>query len=118
MDPATKSMVYDITFERLPGQASMDEVLCRPWTEEIEDYKEYKRLRQLARDEHDAQAQKTKKKSKATLATDGALDLLKTQPIDSPLAYDEEWVESDPEWQSLRREGPFTSRRLATDTSI
>ena len=27
----------------------MEEVLCRPWVEEIEDYKEYKRLRQFVK---------------------------------------------------------------------
>ncbi|KAK5116458.1 hypothetical protein LTR62_008007 [Meristemomyces frigidus] len=48
-DVATKAMVYDVYLTRLPGQTPMDEVLLRPWVEEIEDYKEYKRLRQLAR---------------------------------------------------------------------
>ncbi|KAK0342818.1 hypothetical protein LTR91_023166 [Friedmanniomyces endolithicus] len=50
MDAKKKEMVYFISFKRLPDQLSMDEVLRRPWTEEIEDYREYKRLRRLARD--------------------------------------------------------------------
>ncbi|GAB7361818.1 hypothetical protein MBLNU230_g1860t1 [Neophaeotheca triangularis] len=44
-EPTTKTMSYDITFQRLPMQASMEAVLARPMTEEAEDYREYKRIR-------------------------------------------------------------------------
>ncbi|KAK1069858.1 hypothetical protein LTR12_006547 [Friedmanniomyces endolithicus] len=50
MDAKKKELIYFISFKRLPDQPSMDEVLRRPWTEEIEDYREYKRLRRLARE--------------------------------------------------------------------
>lgn len=44
-EPTTKTTSYDITFQRLPMQASMEAVLARPMTEEAEDYREYKRIR-------------------------------------------------------------------------
>jgi hypothetical protein len=42
-------MVYDITFQRLSSESSMDAVLQRPWTEEAEDYARYKRFKKDAR---------------------------------------------------------------------
>lgn len=47
----TKDMIYEIKFERLSTETSMDLVLRRPFADEIEDYKEYKRLRQLHREQ-------------------------------------------------------------------
>ena len=48
--PATGRMVYDITFKRLSSESSMEAVLQRPWTEEVEDYAKYKRLKKSARE--------------------------------------------------------------------
>lgn len=42
--------MYDIMFQRLFSESSMDAVLQRPWTEEAEDYAKYKRLKKDARD--------------------------------------------------------------------
>jgi hypothetical protein len=39
-----------ITFKRLASELSMDSVLCRPWSDEVEDYTEYKRLRRMYRE--------------------------------------------------------------------
>lgn len=48
-------MVYDITFQRLSSESSMDLVLQRPWTEEAEDYARYKRFKKDAREKrHEA----------------------------------------------------------------
>lgn len=48
-------MTYDITFQRLSGESSMEAVLQRPWTEEAEDYARYKRLKKDAREKrHEA----------------------------------------------------------------
>jgi hypothetical protein len=58
LDPATKRMVYDITFQRLYGESSMDAVLQRPWTEEVEDYARYKRLKRDAREKRQEATQK------------------------------------------------------------
>ncbi|EMC92317.1 hypothetical protein BAUCODRAFT_151729 [Baudoinia panamericana UAMH 10762] len=49
LDSRTRTTVYYINFKRLPDQLSMDTVLARPWTEEVEDYREYKRMRHAAR---------------------------------------------------------------------
>jgi hypothetical protein len=58
LDPATKRMVYGITFQRLYGESSMDAVLQRPWTEEVEDYARYKRLKRDAREKRQEATQK------------------------------------------------------------
>lgn len=42
-------MIYEVKFERLASEISMDAVLRRPFADEVEDYKEYRRLRQLYR---------------------------------------------------------------------
>jgi hypothetical protein len=48
-------MTYDITFQRLSSESSMDAVLQRPWTEEAEDYARYKRIKKDAREKrHEA----------------------------------------------------------------
>ena len=59
LHPKSKAMTYDITFERLVSEPNMETVLCRPWNDEVEDYREYKRLRKEARD---SQAQSAKAK--------------------------------------------------------
>ena len=51
-------MVYDITFQRLSTESSMDLVLQRPWTEEAEDYARYKRLKKDAREKRHEAARK------------------------------------------------------------
>jgi hypothetical protein len=43
--------------QRLPGQTSMEAVLRRPLSDEVEDYKEYKRLRQVWRSRQIAELQ-------------------------------------------------------------
>ncbi|KAK4574942.1 hypothetical protein LTR86_000792 [Recurvomyces mirabilis] len=75
-DTKTRAMVYDIHFVRLPDQQPMEEVLSRPWIEEIEDYKEYKRLRQLMKDKK-AEAVRPVVGALSTLAgsADGACDV-------------------------------------------
>lgn len=55
LNPSTGRMVYDITFQRLSSESSMDEVLQRPFIEEVEDYARYKRLKKDAREKrHEA----------------------------------------------------------------
>ena len=49
MDPKKKEMVYEINFKRLGSEPSIDVVLRRPFSDEVEDYREYKRLRQMVR---------------------------------------------------------------------
>lgn len=51
-------MVYDITFQRLSSESSMDAVLQRPWTEEAEDYARYKRFKKDAREKRHEDARK------------------------------------------------------------
>ena len=51
-------MVYDITFQRLSTESSMEAVLQRPWTEEAEDYARYKRLKKDAREKRHEAARK------------------------------------------------------------
>jgi hypothetical protein len=71
-----KDIVYDIQFKRLASEASMDMVLRRPFSDEIEDYREYKRIRDVMRS---AQKDGTKVKRETapptvTFSTDGAFD--------------------------------------------
>lgn len=68
-----QKMVYDIQFKRLSGEPSMDVVLRRPFSDEIEDYREYKRIRQDMK----LNQQVSKSKGKAmgptvTFSSDGA----------------------------------------------
>lgn len=49
MNPKKREMVYEINFKRLASEPSMEIVLRRPFSDEIEDYREYKRLRQVVR---------------------------------------------------------------------
>lgn len=46
----TNEVVIIITFNRISTESSIDTVLCRPWSDEVEDYAEYKRIRKLYRD--------------------------------------------------------------------
>lgn len=72
-------MVYDITFKRLSSEPSMEAVLQRPWTEEVEDYAKYKRLKRSAREKRQEAERKTlETSSKPGVAvvsgSDGTLD--------------------------------------------
>lgn len=51
-------MIYDISFERLPSESSMDAVLERPYVEEVEDYSKYKRLKKDVKDQQEDAAKK------------------------------------------------------------
>jgi len=51
-DSSTKTWTYDIQFQRLEQQVSMDKVLTRPLAEEVDDYMEYKRIREETRFSH------------------------------------------------------------------
>ena len=44
-----KEMVYEVQFKRLASEPSMETVLRRPFSDEIEDYREYKRIRHAVR---------------------------------------------------------------------
>ncbi|KAK5134485.1 hypothetical protein LTR08_006402 [Meristemomyces frigidus] len=76
-DPKSKGFVYDISFRRLSSEISMDKVLSRPWTDEVEDYKEYKRLRNIAR----GKADKIKTIDKLPTMLDGDTKAHDWQPI-------------------------------------
>ena len=71
-----KEMVYDIQFKRLASETSMDAVLRRPYSDEIEDYKEYKRIRNAIRLAHEeaAKAIQIVKTPTFTISSDGADD--------------------------------------------
>ncbi|KAL1584640.1 hypothetical protein WHR41_06829 [Cladosporium halotolerans] len=75
-DSSTDHMSYDITFKRLPSESSMEDVLQRPWTEEIEDYKEYKRVKKEAKDKREEALRKTKEHGPGVVVTasDGPAD--------------------------------------------
>ena len=118
MDVHSKQMVYDISFKRLPDQISMTEVLARPWTEEIEDYKEYKRLRQTARDKQ-AEAAKAKKevvKPTVTVSADGSAEIFEDDATDSILEHSSD--ESEPGWEYLRRGQVEQPRPSLRDRSV
>ena len=68
-DAQSKKTVFTVVFKRLATEVSMDTVLCRPWSNEIDDYLEYKRLRQIAR-ENEAKVNK----STSTASIDGTVD--------------------------------------------
>ncbi|KAH9822002.1 hypothetical protein Tdes44962_MAKER04899 [Teratosphaeria destructans] len=77
-DRKTKEHIYDITFTRLSTEPSMESiVLCRPWAEEVEDYKQYKRLRQLARSAQHKASELEQSKDVANVSTtiDGTFDV-------------------------------------------
>lgn len=65
-DPKTKSMIYEVKFKRLSSEPSMEEVLKRPYADEVEDYKEYKRIRNEVRMRQD-EAAKAKKAKRVVL---------------------------------------------------
>jgi hypothetical protein len=70
-------MVYDITFKRLSSESSMEAVLLRPWTEEVEDYAKYKRLKRSAREEGqeaERKAMETKPGDLLVSGSDGTTD--------------------------------------------
>ncbi|KAK4542675.1 hypothetical protein LTR36_006247 [Oleoguttula mirabilis] len=82
-EPKTKSVTYDISFKRLPSERNMDEVLRRPWTEEIEDYKEATRLRHLARDKLN-KAKKNEMLLAVARPGDGAVDVFEDETAETP----------------------------------
>ena len=90
-----------ISFKRLADQPSMDEVLRRPWIEEVEDYREYKRLRQLAREKASeaAAAKVATNNPTVILSTDGIVDVY--EGAECILGRPSE--ESNPETTGLRR---------------
>lgn len=46
----SRETVYEVKFKRLASEPSIDVVLKRPYSDEIEDYQEYKRLHQVERE--------------------------------------------------------------------
>lgn len=78
-DPKTAETVFLITFKRLPNEVSMEAVLSRPYTDEVEDYTEYKRLRHVHREK-----QKETSKPGLQLSADGSLDVYQAETAQSP----------------------------------
>jgi hypothetical protein len=81
--PATGRMVYDITFKRLASESSMEAVLQRPWTEEVEDYAKYKRLKRSAREkrqEAERKAMEAKPGDVLVSGSDGTTDARNVWP--------------------------------------
>lgn len=70
--------MYEIHFKRLASEISMDIVLRRPYSDEIEDYREYKRIRQAARlaQEQTAKVKRETTSPIVTISSDGASDVL------------------------------------------
>ncbi|KAJ9638348.1 hypothetical protein H2201_002732 [Coniosporium apollinis] len=50
-EDVSSSVIWEVTLEREPGQALMEDVLRHPLADEVDDYMEYKRIRGLDRDE-------------------------------------------------------------------
>lgn len=70
-------MVYDITFKRLASETSMEQVLQRPWREEVEDYTKYKQLKRSAREkrqEAERKAMEAKPGDVLVSGSDGTTD--------------------------------------------
>ncbi|KAF2162122.1 hypothetical protein M409DRAFT_27502 [Zasmidium cellare ATCC 36951] len=78
-DPKTSETVFLITFKRLPNEVSMDTVLSRPFTDEVEDYTEYKRLRHVHREK-----QKESSAPGLQFSADGSLDIYQDETAQSP----------------------------------
>ncbi|EME47406.1 hypothetical protein DOTSEDRAFT_31847 [Dothistroma septosporum NZE10] len=64
-DAKTSQTVVTVSFMRLSSEVNMDAVLCRPWSDEVEDYTEYKRLRREHHDKKDG-------RPPSIIASDGA----------------------------------------------
>lgn len=103
-------MVYDITFQRLSSESSMDAVLQRPSTEEAEDYARYKRFKKDAREKRHEAARKIVETRPGFLlsGSDGTVDA-RPQPE----------VKKDSVWENHPAESPNgsvvvlpTSRKL------
>lgn len=76
----TNEIALVITFKRLASEPSMDSVLCRPWSDEVEDYVEYKRIRKQF---HDSQNDAMRLKPTASaISTDGACDGAVLWPVE------------------------------------
>ena len=71
-------MVYEVNFKRLASEQSMDVVLRRPYSDELEDYREYKRLRNLAREKQE----KGSTSPLLTFSSDGAGEGVEKEKIE------------------------------------
>lgn len=78
-DPKTSETVFLITFKRLPNEVSMDTVLSRPFTDEVEDYTEYKRLRHVHREK-----QKLSPGPGLQFSADGSIDVFQDETAQTP----------------------------------
>lgn len=92
-------MVYDITFQRLSSESSMDAVLQRPWTEEAEDYARYKRLKKDAKEKRLEATKKIIETRPGFLVSgsDGTADVLPWHPDRKDTVwevYDDQTAES------------------------
>ena len=79
-------MVYEVKFKRLPSELSMDLVLRRPFSDEVEDYREYKRLRSIMRSnqEEAAKAKKEATTPALTVSTDGTVEVYEDETAEAP----------------------------------
>ena len=75
-DAKSKAMIFEIKFERLASELSMDIVLRRPFSDEVEDYKEFKRQRQMIRDKQEdaARAKAEASRPALTVSIDGTAE--------------------------------------------
>jgi hypothetical protein len=102
-------MVYDITFKRLTSESSMEAVLQRPWTEEIEDYARYKRLKRSAREkrqEIERRAMEAKPGDLVVTGSDGTTEARYAWPAKQDSVwdvYEDHFAESPKESVVVRR---------------
>lgn len=96
--PDSKEMIYEVKFKRLPGEPSMEEVLRRPYADEVEDYKEYKRLRGEAR----ARQERTPRAKKAVAIMPEVMVHVSQDGTDE--WYDED---EDEDWDEGREDSGF-----------
>ena len=77
-DDRTKQVTYQIDFRRIEDQLSMDQVLRRPFVDEVEDYREYKRIRQGMQESTHQAPKRTRRIGNAVITgpSDGADDAL------------------------------------------
>jgi hypothetical protein len=84
-------MVYDITFKRLSSESSMEAVLLRPSTEEVEDYAKYKRHKKSAREkrqEAERKAMETKPGDLLVSGSDGTTEARFAWPAKQDSVWD------------------------------
>jgi hypothetical protein len=80
-------MVYDITFKRLSSESSMEAVLLRPSTEEVEDYAKYKRHKKSAREKRQ-EAVETKPGDLLVSGSDGTTEARFAWPAKQDSVWD------------------------------